>query len=245
MEYEDSFLHNHAVCPYLEPLELIWHLHSLFIYHPSDYVFKVAVFWVVAPCSLVEVYRHFRGACCLHHQGKDLWNVGKLLRDGATTQKTAVFILAAVKTSNPTYYLLIKRCINSLDSCVAGMPRPVVTWYRNDQLASNVSTVLKTSVGGHLVRNDIVVRNLGRQDLHSQLKCHASNNNRTHPLEATVHVDMNCKYPDSLMSFWRWLVTQHRNKWKIVVSCENTSSLSSSPLSTIIGCFKTRSGVQK
>jgi hypothetical protein len=29
----------------------------------------MAVFWVVAPCSLVEVYRRFRGACCLHHQG--------------------------------------------------------------------------------------------------------------------------------------------------------------------------------
>jgi hypothetical protein len=28
-----------------------------------------AVFWVVAPCSLVEVYQRFRGPCCLHHQG--------------------------------------------------------------------------------------------------------------------------------------------------------------------------------
>jgi hypothetical protein len=37
---------------------------------------KMAVFWVVAPCSLVDVYR-------LH---------------GATTQKTAIFVL----TSNPT-----------------------------------------------------------------------------------------------------------------------------------------------
>jgi hypothetical protein len=43
----------------------------------------MAVFWVVAPCSLVEVYQRFRGSCCLHHQGrpddggsKDLWNVG-------------------------------------------------------------------------------------------------------------------------------------------------------------------------
>jgi hypothetical protein len=27
-------------------------------------------FWVVAPCSLVEVYRRFRDACCLHLQGK-------------------------------------------------------------------------------------------------------------------------------------------------------------------------------
>jgi hypothetical protein len=28
----------------------------------------MAVFWVFAPCSLVEVYRRFRGAFCLHHQ---------------------------------------------------------------------------------------------------------------------------------------------------------------------------------
>jgi hypothetical protein len=30
---------------------------------------KMAVFWVVAPCSLVEIYQRFRGPCCLHHQG--------------------------------------------------------------------------------------------------------------------------------------------------------------------------------
>jgi hypothetical protein len=29
----------------------------------------MAVFWVVAPCSLVEVYQRFSGPCCLHHQG--------------------------------------------------------------------------------------------------------------------------------------------------------------------------------
>jgi hypothetical protein len=32
---------------------------------------KMAVFWVVAPCSLVEVYQRYRGPCCLHHQGDD------------------------------------------------------------------------------------------------------------------------------------------------------------------------------
>jgi hypothetical protein len=31
----------------------------------------MAVFWVVAPCSLVEVYRCFRGTHSLHHQGDD------------------------------------------------------------------------------------------------------------------------------------------------------------------------------
>jgi hypothetical protein len=42
---------------------------------------KMAVFRVVAPYSLVEVYRRFRGAYCLHYQ------------DNApmTTQKTAIF----------------------------------------------------------------------------------------------------------------------------------------------------------
>jgi hypothetical protein len=70
---------------------------------------KMAVFWVVAPCSLVEVYQRFRGP-----EGdrpddggsKDLWNVGKLLPalllHGATTQKTAFFVLTALRTSNPT-----------------------------------------------------------------------------------------------------------------------------------------------
>jgi hypothetical protein len=68
---------------------------------------KMAVFWVVAPCSLVEVYQRFRGPCCLHHRpddgdSKDLWNVGKLLPDYTVHMKTAIFILTAVRTSNPT-----------------------------------------------------------------------------------------------------------------------------------------------
>jgi hypothetical protein len=31
----------------------------------------MAVFWVVEPCSLVQVYQRFRGPCCLHHQGDE------------------------------------------------------------------------------------------------------------------------------------------------------------------------------
>jgi hypothetical protein len=30
---------------------------------------KFIVFWDIAPCSHIEVDRHFRGAYCLHHQG--------------------------------------------------------------------------------------------------------------------------------------------------------------------------------
>jgi hypothetical protein len=32
---------------------------------------KMTVFWVVVPCSLVEVYQRFRGLCCLHPQGDE------------------------------------------------------------------------------------------------------------------------------------------------------------------------------
>jgi hypothetical protein len=52
----------------------------------------MAVFWVVAPCSMVEVYHRFRGHRCVHHQGdddggsKDLSNVGELLPDYTAQQ---------------------------------------------------------------------------------------------------------------------------------------------------------------
>jgi hypothetical protein len=47
---------------------------------------KMAVFWVVAPCSLIEVYQCFRRACYLHHCPDDggskyLEDNGKLLSD--------------------------------------------------------------------------------------------------------------------------------------------------------------------
>jgi hypothetical protein len=51
---------------------------------------KVAIFWIVAPFSLVEVYLLFKGACCLHHQGDKHLSNARL--HGATTQKTAIFI---------------------------------------------------------------------------------------------------------------------------------------------------------
>jgi hypothetical protein len=35
---------------------------------------KMSIFWVLAPCSLVEVYRRVRGASCLHHQDYVSWS---------------------------------------------------------------------------------------------------------------------------------------------------------------------------
>jgi hypothetical protein len=54
---------------------------------------KMSVSWIVAPCSLVEVYRRFRGIFWIHHQGglidgsrKCFWNVSKLLPDHTALQ---------------------------------------------------------------------------------------------------------------------------------------------------------------
>jgi hypothetical protein len=56
---------------------------------------KMDVFWVVAPCSLVEAYRRFRGACCLHRQDDEpLVNL-----HGATIQKTAIFNFQSMNIS--------------------------------------------------------------------------------------------------------------------------------------------------
>jgi hypothetical protein len=56
---------------------------------------KMTFFWVVGPSSLVEVYRRFRGSD--DGGSNSLWNVGKILPDYTTSQKTVIFF-AAKKT---------------------------------------------------------------------------------------------------------------------------------------------------
>jgi hypothetical protein len=67
---------------------------------------KMAVFWVVAPCSLVEVYQRFRGPCCLHHQGDEAARTSETLVNFYQSTRRHnpedIFVLTAVKTSNPT-----------------------------------------------------------------------------------------------------------------------------------------------
>jgi hypothetical protein len=68
-----------------------------FCWHPAlkhPLYMDMAVFWPVAPCSLVEVNRRSRG----DHRPDDRGS-----KHGATTQKTVAFILAVVKTSNLTH----------------------------------------------------------------------------------------------------------------------------------------------
>jgi hypothetical protein len=53
----------------------------------------MAVVWVVAPCSLVEVYQRFRGTCCLHHQSDEM--------EAARTSETLVNFYHTTRRYNP------------------------------------------------------------------------------------------------------------------------------------------------
>jgi hypothetical protein len=82
----------------------------------------MAVFWVVAPCSMVEVYQRFRGSCCLHHQG-------------ATTQKTAIFdvytrfhdSLSSFKSLRGSGTILPMPPLNCIKVYRAQKYRPIIT----------------------------------------------------------------------------------------------------------------------
>jgi hypothetical protein len=60
----------------------------------------MAVFWVVAPCSLVEVYQAIALMIEAARTSETLVNFYQTTR--RYTQKTAIFVLTAVRTSNPT-----------------------------------------------------------------------------------------------------------------------------------------------
>jgi hypothetical protein len=52
---------------------------------------KIAVFWVVAPCSLVEVYRRFVISLMMEAANTSGTSESFYRLHGATTQKTSIF----------------------------------------------------------------------------------------------------------------------------------------------------------
>jgi hypothetical protein len=60
---------------------------------------EMAVFWVVAPCTPVEVYRPFSRACCLHHLG-DYGGLVVLMMEAASTE-TSVNFYQTTPRNNP------------------------------------------------------------------------------------------------------------------------------------------------
>jgi hypothetical protein len=78
-------------------------------------------FWIVALYTPVEIYRLFRGACCLYRQGDE----AKFTRlHGWTTQKTSVFILASVRTWNLILFSFVFGIANIYNRSITGKKDP-------------------------------------------------------------------------------------------------------------------------
>jgi hypothetical protein len=76
---------------------------------------KFRVFWIVAPCSHVEVDRRFRGAYCLHHTDDRGSTYLRNVCHRATFQKTLNFILAAVEHElSKSLFIICRLCSSSL-----------------------------------------------------------------------------------------------------------------------------------
>lgn len=71
-----------------------------------------------------------------------------------------------------------------------GRPTPNVTWFRDGNAMSSETFLVPS---GRILRSEIVVERLSRQDLNSRFTCKAINHLRATPVEASVQLDMNCK----------------------------------------------------
>jgi hypothetical protein len=74
-------------------------------YVETKNMMKKAVFWVVSPCSQVEVHRQFRGPCCLHLNGDEAARTFEASVN--FYQKTAIFGYTAVRILNPALNQII------------------------------------------------------------------------------------------------------------------------------------------
>jgi hypothetical protein len=71
---------------------------------------KMALFWDIAPCSLAKTDRLFRSTCWLYHQGIPM-------QQSTTYQKTAIFILVALRIWNLTSFKFVCDTLHLAPSC--------------------------------------------------------------------------------------------------------------------------------
>jgi hypothetical protein len=69
---------------------------------------SITAYWDRAPCSLFEVDRQFKGACCLHHQGDE-----RDIDGGSMHSETSVYFNKPTRRYIPEDYSLhTHRCEN-------------------------------------------------------------------------------------------------------------------------------------
>jgi hypothetical protein len=65
---------------------------------------KMAVFWDVSPCSLVDIDCHFRGAYCLYHQRDEYVICVKVGLDIGAGQTNPVYIISPLIVTCLLFY---------------------------------------------------------------------------------------------------------------------------------------------
>ena len=94
------------------------------------------------------------------------------------------------------YYTAPHTCLTATQSrrqcgCYfSGKPRPAVTWWKDYRLIDD-SYVFDQD--GAVVKNQLEVKALTRNDLLAVLVCQASNNNITVPTPSQITLDLNCE----------------------------------------------------
>ena len=78
-----------------------------------------------------------------------------------------------------------------------GKPIPWLSWWKNDVLLDNTSVLTPQGV----VRNELVITRLDRNDDRSILSCKASNSNQTKPVTSFITLELNRKSYNHLTLF--------------------------------------------
>jgi hypothetical protein len=149
----------------------------------KNYSLKMAVFWVVSPCSLVDTDRRFTGTYYLHNQAPLKRRSIHTRLHGATSHKAAIWVLDAVRirdlTINSAYRTACKAWISEwkISSAVKRLDlycgcthistdRPIyrVTWQRSSlsyclSVRENSCTVGTHHTGQHESIPDICSAN--------------------------------------------------------------------------------------
>jgi hypothetical protein len=70
---------------------------------------KMTAFWNIAPCGLIEVDRHFRGAYCFQHQGDVIALMMEAIGRCRSTSQQDYMILNRRRVASSSCIYIVKR----------------------------------------------------------------------------------------------------------------------------------------
>jgi hypothetical protein len=127
---------------------------------------KMTVFWYVAPCSLLEIDRRFRGAYCFHHQGDKI----ALMIEAVNTSKTLANLYETTRCNIPEDGNFHTRRHENLKSHLVRKLSLYLICAKPDAWAHSLPFWRKKNVERVLKRNDRLKDVIFAQKYHIKLK---------------------------------------------------------------------------